>query len=215
MGYEGRKIEGTPAVLERLDDKDVKALNVGSEAGSENTLVNWLEREADFRNLRWLLAHADDGVIWGRVDKDATNQTVQLKTSSRAAPNVSPPLRLRTLQAARLFSSEAELLIWRDGDSHFQARVISDVATSDEADWIEAFDERQMVWGTHGKSLPEDFTLLTDGAQGLRHAVPLATTINAKGETNPPRLVVRHYLNREGFARVVTSRLVGFEEQSQ
>lgn len=215
MSYEGREIKNTPARMQQLQADDLKALHDAVDAQPENVLTNWLEQQAATHGLRWLLAHADDGVVWGRVDKDAANKTAQLKTSDSVAPDVSPHLRLRTLQAARLFSSEAELLLWRDGDNHFQARLISDVATPDEGDWTEAFDERQMLWGTHGESKAEGFTLLRDGAQGLRHAVPVAVALNAKGDSTPPRLVVRHYLNRKGFARVVASRLVGFEEESE
>ena len=32
-------------------------------------LISWLEGQAKTYKLKYLLAHADDGVIWGRVDK--------------------------------------------------------------------------------------------------------------------------------------------------
>jgi CRISPR-associated protein (TIGR03984 family) len=176
-------------------------------------LQTWLESEAKTHGLRWLLAHADDGIIWGKVDAGGA-----LLTSHEAAKGngqaeaVCPPLRLMTLQQARLFSAQAELLAWRDGDNALRARLIADVEEGGEAhespasppDWARAFDEPQLLWGTRGVALTPDFTLLEDSAQGLRHAVPLSMN----GMRLPAQLCVRHYLAREDFARVVVSRLV-------
>src|SRR5262249_20518527 len=124
----------------------------------------------------------------------------------------SPPLRVQALQQVRLFAQHAELLVWR-GEGGWQARLIRD--GSDGNGWVEAVDERQLLWGTHGTRLDHDFTLLRDGAQGLRHAVPLALPIGPKGDAIPPRLRVRHYLANESFARVVASRLVDLEPDKE
>jgi CRISPR-associated protein (TIGR03984 family) len=123
-----------------------------------------------------------------------------------------PALRAATLQQARLFAPHAEMLLWRDGDNAWHARLIRDLPSDEStaaAAWHDAFDEPQLLWGTHGRHLPGGFTLLADGAQGLRHAVPMALPLGLGGAATPPRLVVRHYLNTDGFARVVASRLVG------
>ena len=40
-----------------------------------------------------------------------------------AFPEVSPKLRAKTLQQARLFGSDAEVLLWRDGDGAWMARA--------------------------------------------------------------------------------------------
>ncbi|HMX29363.1 MAG TPA: CRISPR-associated protein Csx19, partial [Blastocatellia bacterium] len=142
--------------------------------GPDN-LHTWLQEEAKEHELEYLLAHADDGVIWGKVESNGT-----LITSGEAAKGnpiaecICPPLRLRTLQQARLFGKDAELLLWRDGDNVFHARLIADNESG--ADWLEAYDEAQLLWGTQkakNGDLPHGFTLLEDGAQGLRHAVPL------------------------------------------
>jgi hypothetical protein len=61
-----------------------------------------------------------------------------------------------------------------------------------------------------------DFTLLRDGAQGLRHAVPVALAIGAAdGKATPHRLLVRHYLADEDFARIVASRLVDLKPDNE
>ncbi|MGH9850950.1 MAG: type III-D CRISPR-associated protein Csx19 [Blastocatellia bacterium] len=190
----------------------------------------WLQDQAREHSLKleWLLAHADDGVNWGSVDeqgaliisrdalekhRDDGQGADYDKDEVRAALDACPPLRAATLQQARLFGAKAELLLWRDGDNQFYARIIADTAADapdDAVDWREAYDEAQMLWGSKNNSiaLPHGFTLWRDGAQGLRHAAP---PFDGANETAPPRLVVRHYLaKKEVFARVVVSRLIGF-----
>lgn len=188
----------------------------------------WLEERAKNYDLELLLAHADDGVIWGKIEnnnlitsgevikKTLLAQTSQEQAELDAAIEVCPELMTITLQQARLFSENAELLLWRDGDNIFQARLIRDVQGDEKeaAAWNESLDESQMLWGTHGTPLSDGFTLLRDGAQGLRHAVPIPVKLDAKdkGKVSPLYLTVRHYINKEGFARVVASRLVKLEK---
>jgi CRISPR-associated protein (TIGR03984 family) len=195
------KIESHPARL-----KDVPLPTTGP-----TDLRSWLQEQAKEHNLTYLLAHADDGVIWGVIQSDGT-----LKTSHEAAQGnakaeaVCPPLRLLTLQQARLFGKDAELLLWRDGDNVFHARLIEDAKGGGTADWKEAYDEAQLLWGTQKAKdveLTHGFTLLEDGAQGLRHAVPLTPDMTKQRV----QLIVRHYLADEDFARVAVSRLVALE----
>lgn len=193
-----RKIELHPARL-----KDVQPPATGS-----YDLRDWLQKQAKDNKLTHLLAHADDGIVWGKVQSDGT-----LKTSHEAAQGnakavaVCPPLRLLTLQQARLFGKDAELLLWRDGDNVFHARLIVDVQNGGAADWKEAYDEPQLLWGTQCVALQNGFTLLEDGTQGLRHAVPLTPDMTKQRV----QLIVRHYLADEDFARVAVSRLVALE----
>ncbi len=188
--------------------------------------AEWLQTQAQQHELKWLLAHSDDGVNWGRYDAERqklftsrgvldeqlalTPERSPLLKELRQADAAIPALRVETLQQARLFAAHAELLLWRDGDQQFHARLIRDETDEAKADWLDAFDEAQMLWGTHGIALPEGFTLLRDGAQGLRHAVPWLCRMDSavEGKTTPPQLVVRHYLARnEDCARVALSRL--------
>ena len=55
-----------------------------------------LSAQARSYGLRWLLAHADDGVIWGEFRPDG------LHISSDAFPHISPSLRVETLQQMRV-----------------------------------------------------------------------------------------------------------------
>lgn len=194
--------------------RTIKAYLAVVEAVAVDEITNvkdWLQGHAAAHNLRWLLAHADDGVIWGRVGANGI-----LVTSRDAAQgqtvlqNVCPPLRAETLQQARLFSEEAELLLWRDGDNTWHARLIRQPVAGETAKFTAAIDEPQILWGTDPQPLDNGFTLMSDGAQGLRHAVPLEVGGRFNEMTRPLRLWVRHYLAEDdhGFTQIVASRLV-------
>lgn len=172
-------------------------------------IADWLGEQAAALGPAWLLAHADDGVIWGRWSPGRG-----LVTSAEAArdhPEAAgcPPLRWLTLQQVRLFSGIGELLLWRDGYGAPHARLTSDVVTG-EPHWRESFDEPQRLRGTRGTPLAHGFTLLEDGQQGMRHAVPFSLPPDISPDT-PPCLRVRHYLANEPLARVTASRLLGIE----
>lgn len=158
--------------------------------------AQWLTAQAQKYDLHYLLAHADDGVIWGRFDADG------LHTSHGIAPQ-SPPLREVTLQQCRLFGPRCEVLIWRDSPN-WRARLVTDGA--DAKEW---YDEDQILWGTTVKPCKDGFSLVSEGAQGMRHAVPIAVTEKDLADRRL-RLRVRHYItyNQDGEATVTVSRLV-------
>lgn len=159
--------------------------------------ADWLVAQAQAFGLRYLLAHADDGVIWGRIDGDGPH------TSHGTAPG-SPPLRASTLQQARLFGPAGELLLWRDDDG-WRARVVTDVPGNDD----DIIDEDQILWGDTVETTEEGFTRLRAGAQGMRHAVPIAVTTEQLHH-HQLRMRVRHYIteNEDGEASITLSRLV-------
>lgn len=177
-------------------------------------LQSWLAKNNAVGALRWLLAHADDGVVWGRVENRTLITSHDVTGEHSRARKVCPPLRSETLQQARLFSEAGELLLWRSGECRFSYRLITDTEDENTAHWRRAYDEHQMLWGTHGTPLSDGFTLLRHGAEGLAHAFPRPLVVHPNEEIKPPRLTVRHYLNREGPARVVASRLVNISGQS-
>lgn len=196
-----REIESYPAVVEPLT------------VGNIGDVKDWLQTQASQYNqykLKWLLAHADDGLIWGKVEDNG-----QLVTSDTVAPKVSPRLRRETLQQARLFAEHGELLLWRDGDNQWHARLIRQPANGETPTFTHAIDEPQILWGTDPQPLANGFTLMSDGAQGLRHAVPLIVSGTFNEQSRPLRLWVRHYLKEDenGFTRIVASRLVELKEE--
>ena len=169
-------------------------------------LTAWLLQQAQEFNLKTLLAYADDGVIWGQI------RGKQLHTSHEHFSTVSPELRVETLQEARLFGFNGEVYFWRTDDG-WQARSIID-GTGENTDF---FDEWPILWGTHQEDAEGGFTLVADGAQGLRHAPPIGLPdelfIPEESEDvhRPLRLQVRHYLQTErdsGLVCIYLSRLV-------
>jgi CRISPR-associated protein (TIGR03984 family) len=194
-----RTIEDQPAVAEVIA------------ADNLTNLRDWLQGQAAAHNFRWLLAHADDGVIWGRVEANGllitSHDAAQGHTGSQ---DFCPPLRTETLQQVRLFAEEAELLLWRDGDNIWHARLIRQPVAGETPTFAEAIDEPHILWGTDPQPQDNGFTLMSDGAQGLRHTVPLEVTGQFNEPTRPLRLWVRHYLAEDdsGFNQIVASRLV-------
>jgi CRISPR-associated protein (TIGR03984 family) len=169
--------------------------------------TEWFQQQPNVGGDNWFLAHADDGVIWGQI-RDGS-----LVLSNSVFPEVSPVLRAITLQQARLFGEQTEVRVWREGKA-FRACLLQD--HHDQK--AEAFDEDHILWGTQSMGQKDEFTLMTDGRQGLRHAVPLIVPQDVLGEkrrSHSLRLRVRHYLtyDTDGQANISLSRLVTLEVQ--
>ncbi|MDM3857472.1 MAG: CRISPR-associated protein Csx19 [Aphanizomenon gracile PMC649.10] len=168
-------------------------------------LKTWIEEQTKVNQLTYLLAHADDGVIWCKFQDGkliTTTEPVKLFPKYNF-----PLLREETLQQCRIFGDKSEVMIWKT-DGGFKARLIQDDNLTED-DYI---TEKQILWGTHGEKHQEGFTLLWDGSQGLKHAVPFTDIeLEEKGKLkNKVRLIVRHYIDFDdsGVARIYLSRLV-------
>lgn len=168
----------------------------------------WLVSNAQ-RDMGFVLAHAEDGVIWGRVENG------QLGLAGKRFSQVDVSLDIRTLQQARLFGPAGEVIVWRTPEGKFLARRIADGPTP-SADTIE---DQQWLWGTpigekdaQGRfSLMErhGFMLLREGKQGLRHAPPIGH-LGLKLDERV-MLTVRHYIDSDpqtGLAYIADSRLL-------
>ncbi|RMG50963.1 MAG: TIGR03984 family CRISPR-associated protein, partial [Chloroflexi bacterium] len=70
-------------------------------------------------------------------------------------------------------------------------------------------DEDQILWGDTVDATSNGFTLLREGSQGMRHAVPIVVT-PTQLKHHQLRLRVRHYIseNEDGEASITLSRLV-------
>lgn len=179
------------------------ALTFPDAPANMDMLSQWLVDRAKQHNLKWLLAHADDGVIWGYLDEDAA-----LRLSGEVFPHVSPPLRGETLQQARLFAEHGELLLWRDAAGWHTRLVVEDTQGTNQ----KVFDEAYLLWGNKVKDEDSQggFALLSHGQEGLRHAIP--QTLPA-GEPSP-KLKVRHVIayDRDGQAYVALGYLRAITE---
>ncbi len=171
-------------------------------------LEGWFQKQPSVGGDGWFLAHADDGVVWGHI------RNRQLVLSSATFPSISPPFRATTLQQARLFGGQAEVRVWRESGG-FRACRLQDY--NDEK--AEAFDEEHILWGTKVEERNDDFSLVADGRQGLRHVVPLdlaTASVPHKERYRLLRLRLRHYLayNSDGQVHIAMSRLVALRYQS-
>lgn len=155
----------------------------------------WLEEKAKAHNLCWLLANAYDGVIWGELKQDRLHISNDL---------FGPELRSITLQSARLFGENNELLIWRANEG-WQARLIKDCEGLD----IECYEEHHLLWGTNIEQRKNGFALLRHGSEGRRHAPPVKEDVEL-----PLALKIRHYINydEDGQAYVQFSRMVSISK---
>lgn len=162
----------------------------------------WLQSRAKTRDLPWLLAHTDSGVIWGELRDDG------LTLSSDAFPRPGLSLRAETLQQARLFGHADELLLWRGPDEQWQATTRRD----GEGDAGEYFDEAYVLWGFKEERTPSGgFRELREGAEGIIHAPPLRRMPSEKKRAH---LQMRHYLQHDasGVIRIVAGRMLGLSE---
>jgi CRISPR-associated protein (TIGR03984 family) len=159
--------------------------------------VGEIHSQAASGRFAYLLAYADDGVIWGML----RDKKWILSGDEGAFPQVSPVLRAQTLWEARLFGKDCEWMIWKT-EAGFMAREIADGQGQPRM----AFDEAYILWGTDNEETRGPFTLLREADLGIRHAPP----ITWKGR-HQARLEVRHYLahDSQGAAYIRLSRLVG------
>ena len=163
----------------------------------------WLEKwlaEDGRPALPYLLAHTDDGVVWGFVDDGKLrlpNRHQWQLLGQQAALSGAILLQLR------LFGPEGELFIWRAEDGGFNGRFLADGRTPPE----DSYETRQILWG-EGAESNEHFTLMREGEQELFHTPPLP-----RGRGKRGRLRLRHYLawDDRGQAYVALSRLVDLE----
>lgn len=191
-----------------LTDSRFRCTAINNLAGLEVDWKNWFLEQADTGESTWLLAHLDDGVIWGAV-RDG-----RIVTSDEVFPNVSPPFRLQAVQQARFFGRTAEVRVWREGVSFKACRIEDESILNAETDF---FDEEHLLWGTRITERRGAFVLVGEGSRGIQHAVPLPvpdtafqSLLHGKGH-HPLRLGMRHYVvyDADGRARIALSRLTG------
>jgi len=174
----------------------------------QGTLTSWLEEQARNWKLNYLLAHAEDGVIWGRFDN--YRLTTAEKVFHQPEFNF-PTLRILTLQQCRVFGQNGEVLLWRTGET-WRSRLVQDNPE------VYKIPERQILWGTHGEKRG-NFSLLWDGSQGLKHVVPFTDiALDERNRLiNRVRLMVHHFIDYDdsGVARIHLSRIVDLTTEKE
>lgn len=144
-----------------------------------------------------LLAHAVDGVNWGWSTGSG------FLFSHDVAPKLAPVLHPETLQQLRVFTNAWECFFWYDGQG-WRQRLIEDDA---DGTVLSVIDEYHLLWGTQTEVRAQGFSVLADGAQGLRHVLPFATPDTLL--TKRAALSVRHYVGEHanGSQFIALSRL--------
>ncbi len=177
-------------------------------------LKAWLEEQALRFGCTTLLAHAEDGVTWGRFETTPGNATLmtgyEAEASEKSPVFFSAALNPVTLWQARLFGGNAEVLLWREQgipDATWHARVICDEAAG-EAQFVQCFDEDQLLLGSEGAPVgATGFTRMREGSAELVHVLPIA--VQKADRQHRAHLVVRQYLAKgETLARVAAARVV-------
>ena len=164
----------------------------------DTDLIGWINKQGNTHELMYLLAHADDGVIWGRY----CFQSDRLLTSGQAFTEVAVDLSAVTLQQMRLFGPKGEILIWQT-DEGFDGRYLVDSPDDD------VIEETHLLWGAAASESQKGFTLMRDGRQGLLHAPPIILCDGQRAGVK-----VRHYIqhDEQGQAYIPFSRLVDLVE---
>jgi len=193
------------------DHKPLPKINYDFKAPDKNENVrDWLEKQMNATRT-FLLAFADDGVIWG-IYQDGLKTTPQSFDKK-----VRRELRGETLQQAYVFGEKDEVRLFRGGEEWKVVQI-------EDVDGQDALDEYQVLWGSEVIGTPvQGFTHVRDRIQqSMDHALPLIGLNNLDLNDNAPRLLVRHYIDYNlkkdddsekedqstGEARIYLSRLV-------
>lgn len=175
-------------------ERDVSTVETDLEAWLHDA-GNWVRAQTQDNAPAYLLAHADDGIIWGQISDAGFSRT-------------GAALDKETLLDARVFGEGAEILLWcvrrEGGKREWRARAIHDNAA------LDSFSETYWLWGVPDTTtaVPVGFTALIEKKQqGMRHAPPIA----GLGKADRAGLVVKHYVAYDdvGQAYVAQSRLAG------
>jgi len=174
-------------------------------APTDDNVREWLTKQMKENNITFLLAFADDGVIWGRMDNGSL--VIAHETTQKEERKNYTELRGKTLQQAYAFSDKMEVRLFRDELNAWKAWKIED-----EGEII--IKESQVLWGDkldEDKNQPTHpgFMRLLAERKGIPpQIVPIKDDFDA---TKCVRLEVRHMVkhNDDGEAYVELSRLAG------
>lgn len=173
-----------------------------------NNPRTWLAQKMT-NEMPLLLAHADDGVIWGKRQSDGSLKlSSDVFSDEKRYPSIAVPLSAKTLQQVRIFGPAGEILIWRTEQGFAGRRILEGEASPQEA----LPDEWHILWGKPDFREPQDgFCLFVEGQQGLQHALPVEQ--NPLAANQRAKLCVRHYVDEDNDSQafVFMSRLVNLQ----
>ncbi|MCS6884912.1 MAG: CRISPR-associated protein Csx19 [Acidobacteriota bacterium] len=145
----------------------------------------------------WLLAYCESGVTWGKYE------AARWHLGSELFPDLCPRPTPTSLLEARIFWSEAEVLIWQ-ARGCLRGRVLKDVTDGDL--WTQPEDELRLLIAGKVLERRSSFSHVL-AVTGQEQALPLIIT----PARSWPRLRVRNYFEVDettGAIRVAATRLV-------
>lgn len=173
---------------------------------TDDNVREWLAGRMKENNLITLLAFADDGVIWGRMDDDKL--VISHEASQKDDKKNYTQLRGKTLQQVFAFSEMMEVRIFRDEMGDWKAMKIEDEGE-------QFITESQILWGDkpakeEDQPVNRQFTKLLAERKGIPPQIlPIEREKYADGKY--VRLEVHHMVdfNEDGEAYIKLSRLAG------
>lgn len=176
-----------------FNDIPTVSVNISSPELHTPEFISEITAQAVKFGFQWFLAHADDGVIWG-----------EFREGQLVVSKWSPALREITLQQVRAFGKNGELLLWRNNATWF-SRLIIEEENGMNTEYVE---QQYLLWGDQVEATENGFSLLSQGTQGLRHALPVAIQSFVQ-----PTMTVRHYLSEDNDGQVFVNitRLVSVQ----
>ncbi len=175
-------------------------------APTNENIREWIAGQMKENNLTFLLAFADDGVIWGQMDN--ASLVIAHETTQKEERKKYTELRGKTLQQAYAFSDKMEVRLFRDEMEKWKALKIEDegetIITESQALWGDKLDEDEYQPTGTG------FMRLLAERKGIPPQI-IPWDKKDFGKEKCVRLEVRHIVkyNDDGEAYVELSRLAG------
>lgn len=180
-------------------------------APTDKTVREWITEKMQIKENEqtYLLAFADDGVIWGRMDGNML--VVAHEASQKNDKKDYAQLRGETLRQAHLFGDKVEIRLSRDEMNEWKAVKIEDEIEKDRI-----ITERQILWGDkldkdENQPLHAGFIRLLAERKGIPpQVIPIEREKYAEGKY--VRLEVHHMVDFDkdtGEAYIKLSRLAG------
>ena len=178
----------------------------------EQSIKAWIEQQVKDSDIQYLLAHCEDGIVWGTFNQAGTLITSFDIAKACPQPKLPPFAQLRpeTLWMVRLFGPTNEIRLWKADD------IWHAVCVKDADDPEACIEEQQFVWGTDVQAQHDGWSLMSDGRQGFYQWVPKHVPRKDKPYApteRPLRLTIHHTINYDdhGRAYIAYSRLVNLD----
>lgn len=152
--------------------------------------------------FRWLLAHCDDGVVWGKYEGGWRFGSDYF--------DICPRVSETNLIEMRVFGDDRELLIWRTEEG-LKGRLLKDKAPLPKDAPTRWDDEKRILAGNKFIASRGGFTRIGTSS-GAEQVVPLELSRT----DNTCYLKVRNYFEQDsetGAVRVAVTRLISLEKE--